>query len=139
MTPPKSRMWSSIAKVGIATTMLCFAGIQPAHASYYTLSATNSVTAYANGWIYLSFVNAVNEANTRVSSPSRAGYAYGSVYNGTKTASVQNPSTTSTSWVYTSRSAYYGTRSVTDWTNGRVCVVVPYWFPTCTNAYGQIV
>lgn len=136
---PPAKYLKTATKVALLATLLCVSSTQQAHASYYTLAATNSVTAYANGWIYLNFVNAVNQANARVSSPSRAGYAFGSVYNSAgKQTNLENPHTTSTTWVYTVRSGYYGTLSITDWTVGKACVDVPFWADTCAASYGQI-
>ena len=133
---PRRSITRTVRIASLACAM-AVAGASPAHAMYYTQSATNGVTAYANGWVYLSFTNAVNEANVRVSNSSRAGYSLGDVYRAGRSVTMENPHTASTSWVYTSRSAYFGAQNGTEYGRGRACVDVPWSFDTCSAGSAQ--
>jgi len=112
-------------------------GASPAEAMYYTQAATNGVTAYANGWVYLNVTAAINEANVRVSSSSRAGYSLGDVYRAGYSVTIENPHTSSTSWVYSSKGANFGAQNGTEYGRGRACVDVPWALDTCSAGSAQ--
>lgn len=116
---------------------MAVAGASPAHAMYYTQSATNGVTAYANGWVYLNFTTAINEANVRSSNASRSVYSLGDVYRAGRSATMENPHTSSVSWVYTSKSANFGTTNGTEYGRGRACVDIPWGLDTCSAGSAQ--
>ena len=83
--------------------------------------------------MYLSFVYAVNEAHVRVTKPrGHAGYSWGSAQSYGRSATIENPHTTITSYVYTRKSAYYGAGSGI--AKGQACVDIPFWFDSCSEA-----